>query len=318
MSTSVGRPAPSVRASACRTEQRSLRGRFGDFVERRIAYLLVLPTVICIVLVDVYPLLFNLWISFQERKISSAVPIFVGLRNYQRIVADPEVWNAIRVSLIFTGASVFFSFMIGFGLALLLNREFRARGIVRSVFIIPWAIPAFVAALVWSWMFNDQFGILAAQFRSYGLRPPIWLGRDWALWSLIAVMVWKSFPFQLVVLLAGLQAIPKEQYEAAAVDGANVFQRFWSITIPLIRPVAMVGILLAAVNAFHYFTIPWILTRGGPANATNVIPIATYNIAFIAGDFGYAAAAAVLLFLFILAISGLYIWQYVREIQDLA
>jgi multiple sugar transport system permease protein len=221
------------------------------------------------------------------------------------------------VSLIFTVASVFFSFIIGFGLALLLNREFRARGIVRSVFIIPWAIPAFVAALVWAWMFNDQFGILAAFFRGAGLRAPIWLGRDWALWSLIAVMVWKSFPFQLVVLLAGLQSIPKEQYEAAAVDGANVFQRFWAITLPLIKPVAMVGILLAAVNAFHYFTIPWILTRGGPANATNVIPIATYNIAFIAGDFGYAAAAAVLMFLFILVISGVYIWQYVREVQDL-
>ena len=129
-------------------------------------------------------------------------------------------------------------------------------------------------------------------------------------------MVWKSFPFQLVVLLAGLQSIPKDQYEAAAVDGANVFQRFWTITVPLIKPVAMVGILLASVNAFHYFTIPWILTRGGPANATNVIPIATYNIAFIAGDFGYAAAAAVLMFLFILVISGVYIWQYVREVQD--
>ena len=186
------------------------------------------------------------------------------------------------------------------------------------MFIIPWAIPAFVAALVWAWMFNDQFGILAAFYRSFGLRAPIWLGRDWALWSLIGVMVWKSFPFQLVVLLAGLQAIPKEQYEAAEVDGASLVQRFWHITVPLIRPVAMIGILLASVNAFHYFTIPWILTRGGPANATNVIPIATYNIAFIAGDFGYAAAAAVLMFLFILATSGLYIWQYVREVRELA
>jgi multiple sugar transport system permease protein len=316
MSAEIQRPARD--SASARTARPTLGVRLGSLVERRIAYLLVLPTVLGIVLVDIYPLLFNLWISFQERKISTAVPIFVGLRNYQRIVADPEVWNAIRVSLIFTVGSVFFSFVIGFGLALLLNRQFRGRGIVRSVFIIPWAIPAFVAALVWSWMFNDQFGILAAMFRSYGLRAPIWLGRDWALTSLIAVMVWKSFPFQLVVLLAGLQAIPKEQYEAAEVDGANVFQRFLNITIPLIRPVAMVGILLASVNAFHYFTIPWILTRGGPANATNVIPIATYNIAFIAGDFGYAAAAAVLMFLFILATSALYIWQYVREVQELA
>jgi ABC-type sugar transport system permease subunit len=299
-----------------RPSSRLATGRMAMLLERHIAYVLILPTVIGILLVDFYPLLYNLWISFQERKISSAVAPFVGLRNYQRIIADPEVWNAIRVSLIFTFGSVLFSFLIGFGLALLLNRQFRGRGAVRSIFIVPWAMPAFVAALVWAWMFNDQFGILSALFRNLGLRAPVWLGRDWALWSLIAVMVWKSFPFQLVVLLAGLQAIPREQYEAAAVDGATPVQRFWNITVPLIRPVAMVGILLAAINAFHYFTIPWILTRGGPANATNVIPIATYNIAFIAGDFGYAAAAAVLMFIFILLMSGLYIWQYVREVQE--
>jgi trehalose/maltose transport system permease protein len=322
MSTSA-RPERIVAAGAesasvaDRPSARLATGRVAMLLERHIAYVLILPTVIGILLVDFYPLLYNLWISFQERKISSAVAPFIGLRNYTRIIGDPEVWNAIRVSLIFTFGSVLFSFLIGFGLALLLNRQFRGRGAVRSIFIVPWAMPAFVAALVWAWMFNDQFGIFSAMFRSLGMRAPVWLGRDWALWSLIAVMVWKSFPFQLVVLLAGLQAIPREQYEAAAVDGATPPQRFWNITVPLIRPVAMVAILLAAINAFHYFTIPWILTRGGPANATNVIPIATYNIAFIAGDFGYAAAAAVLMFIFILLMSGLYIWQYVREVQDL-
>jgi multiple sugar transport system permease protein len=322
MSTSTHRqPLGAARAEPVGAvpAARSLRtGRLSMFLERHIAYVLILPTVVGILLVDLYPLLYNLWISFQERKISSAVAPFIGLRNYARILGDPEVWNAIRVSLLFTVGSVLFSFLIGFGLALLLNRRFRGRAVVRSVFIIPWAVPAFVAALVWAWMFNDQFGILSALFRSFGARAPVWLGRDWALWSLIAVMVWKSFPFQLVILLAGLQAISREQYEAAAVDGASPLQRFWNITVPLIRPVAMVGILLAAINAFHYFTIPWILTRGGPANATNVIPIATYNIAFIAGDFGYAAAAAVLMFIFILLMSSLYIWQYVREVQDLA
>ena len=117
-------------------------------LERHIAYVLILPTIIGILLVDFYPLLYNLWISFQERKISSAVAPFVGLRNYSRIIGDPEVWNAIRVSLIFTFGSVLFSFLIGFGLALLLNRQFRGRGAVRSIFIVPWAMPPF-AALVW-------------------------------------------------------------------------------------------------------------------------------------------------------------------------
>jgi multiple sugar transport system permease protein len=284
------------------------------FIERNIAYLLILPTVLGILIVNFYPLAYTVVISFQEYKISSREPLFIGLSNYRRILADPEVWHAIRISAVFTIVSVGLSFLIGLALALLLNRPLRGRGLIRSLFIIPWAIPAFVAALIWSWMYNDQFGILGALLKQAGVaRPPIWLSTDTALWALIAVMVWKSFPFQLVVLLAGLQSIPPDLYEAAAVDGASTWRRFRSITLPLLRPVAMVAVLLAAINAFHYFPIPWILTRGGPSNATNVIPIATYNIAFAAGDFGYGAAAALLMFLFIAAVSALYLWYYIRE-----
>lgn len=293
----------------------SWRQALSWWVERRIAFILILPTLIGIAVITLYPLAYAFVISFQANRLRSRESPFIGFDNYRAIVTDPEVWNSIRITLIFTLVSVVASFAIGLILALLLNRPLWGRRLMRSLFIIPWAIPAFVAALIWSWMFNDQFGIINAVLDDLGFsQPPIWLDREHALGSLIGVMTWKSFPFQIVVLLAGLQSIPGDLYEAAAVDGANALQRFWAITLPLLKPVAMVSILLAAINAFHYFPIPWILTGGGPSNATNVISIETYTQAFGAGNFGRGAAAAVFMFLFIIAMSAVYIWAYLREV----
>jgi multiple sugar transport system permease protein len=296
----------------------SFRTRVSNFVERHIAYFLIAPTIIGIAIVNVYPLLDTVRLSFTDRLLSRPEENtrFVGLTNYSNILSSPDVWNAFKVSLIFTVASVGFSFIIGLTLALLLNQELPGRSLLRSIFIIPWAVPAFVASLTWSWMFNDQFGIISSLLKGLGItRPPIWLGADLALYSLILVMVWKSFPFQMVVLLAGLQAIPGELYEAATVDGAVGRQRFWYITLPLLKPIAMISVLLASINAFNYFTIPWILTRGGPAGATNVLPIYTYTIGFVGGDFGFAATMAVIMFIFILIAGSLYLWQYLRETE---
>jgi multiple sugar transport system permease protein len=290
----------------------------GNFVERHIAYFLIAPTILGIAIVNVYPLLDTVRLSFTNRLLSRPEDEtkFIGLDNYVSILSSPGVWNAFKVSLIFTVASVGFSFIIGFTLALLLNRPLPGRGILRSIFIIPWAVPAFVAALTWSWMFNDQFGIFASLLKDMGVaKPPIWLGADLALFSLTVVMIWKSFPFQLIVLLAGLQAIPGDLYEAAEVDGAVSYQKFRYITLPLIKPVAMISILLAAINAFNFFTIPWILTRGGPGDATSVLPIYTYTVGFVGGDFGFAATMAVIMFIFILIIGSLYLWQYLREVD---
>ena len=293
-----------------------MRRLSAGWLDRHAPYLLIAPTVLGILLVDVYPLLFNALISLQERKISTANPVFVGLRNYATVIRDPEVLHSLKVSVMFTVASVTLSYAIGLVLALLLNRRLRWRGVLRAVFIVPWAIPAFVAALIWGWMYNDQFGIISALAKDLGIsRPPIFLSAPYALGSLITVMVWKSFPFQFVVLLAGLSAIDEEILRAAEVDGASPWQRFWQITFPLLKPVSMVAILLAAINAFQYFPIPWLLTQGGPANATNVVPIAVYNTAFLGGDFGASAAMAMLMFLFIVVMGGLYVRYYVREVE---
>jgi ABC-type sugar transport system permease subunit len=290
----------------------------GNFVERHIAYFLIAPTILGIAIVNVYPLLDTVRLSFTNRLLSRPEDEtkFIGLDNYSAILSSPGVWNAFKVSLIFTIASVGFSFVIGFALALLLNRPLPGRGILRSIFIIPWAVPAFVAALTWSWMFNDQFGIFASLLKDWGVaKPPIWLGADLALFSLTVVMIWKSFPFQLIVLLAGLQAIPGDLYEAAEVDGAVSYQKLRYITLPLIKPVAMISVLLGSINAFNFFTIPWILTRGGPGDATSVLPIYSYTVGFVGGDFGFAATMAVIMFIFILIVGSLYLWQYLREVD---
>ena len=293
-----------------------LKAPTSAWLDRNAAYVLIAPTVVGVAIVDAYPLMFNLLISLQQRKISTAHATFVGLRNYTTVLANPEALHSLQVSLVFTVASVALSYAIGLILALLLNRPLWGRGLLRSLFIVPWATPAFVAALVWGWMYNDQFGIIPSLAKDVGIQhPPVFLSVQYALASLVTVMVWKSFPFQLVVLLAGLSAIDSDLLHAAQVDGATAGQRFRYITFPLLRPVSMVAVLLAAINAFQYFPIPWILTHGGPANATNVVPIAVYNTAFLAGDFGEAAAMATLMFLFILAIGTFYLWQYIREVE---
>src|SRR5262249_30922919 len=245
-----------------------MRRHAAGWLDRRAPYLLIAPTLLGILVVDVYPLLFSALISLQERKISTLEPVFVGLRNYAAVIRDPEMVHSIKVSVIFTVASVALSYVIGLVLALLLNRRVRWRGLLRAVFIVPWAIPAFIAALIWGWMYNDQFGIIPALAKDLGIaRPPIFLSAPYALGSLIAVMVWKSFPFQFVVLLAGLSAIDEEILRAAEVDGATPWQRFWQITFPLLKPVSVVGGLLAAVNGFPYFPIPWRPEPGRPAHA---------------------------------------------------
>jgi multiple sugar transport system permease protein len=293
-------------------------GSIAGLLERHAPYILIAPALVGILIVDVYPLFFNTLISLQVRRISTAQPRFIGLQNYAAVVRDPEMLHSLHVSITFTLVSVVFSYLVGLCLALLLNRPIKGRGLLRSIFIIPWAMPAFVAALIWGWMYNDQFGILPALAKGLGIvHPPVFLSAPLALWSLIAVMVWKSFPFQFVVLLAGLSGIDGEILQAAEIDGASNWQRFQHVIFPLLRPVSMAAVLLAAINAFQYFPIPWILTQGGPANATNVVPIAVYNTAFLVGDFGSAAAIATLMFGFILIGGAVYLLEYVREIQQL-
>ncbi len=275
-----------------RARRKPLSKRTMSRLDRSAHHVLLAPTLLAIGAITLYPLIYGLVASFRGVSLSDPDAGFVGFRNYTEILSDPETWHSIWLTIIFTAVSVAFSFALGLAGALALNLDFRFRGIVRSLFIIPWAVPAFVAALTWGWIYNDQFGILSALFSKVGLHAPQWLGSEHAMQSLIIVMVWKSFPFQLVMLLAGLQSIPPELYEAARVDGASVVKQFSHITLPLLMPISLVALFMAVVNAFQYFPIPWILTAGGPSNATNVIAISSYNLAFNAGEIGLGAAVA--------------------------
>lgn len=313
---------PDRHAGSDRQIKRSFTRRAGNaalnVVDRRPAPFFLAPALIGIVLIDGIPLVYGLAISLFNQSLSNQNTSFVGLHNYAVQLSNPSTWHSIGLSLIFTGFSVAFAFLLGIISALLLNAPMRGRGAIRAILIIPWAIPAFVAALIWQWMYNDQFGIIDSVLSTMGVQnPPIWLSAQHAMLSLIIVMVWKSFPFQMLLLLAGLQAIPDELYEAAKTDGASAWKRFTSITLPLLQPISFIAILMAAINAFQFFPIPWILTAGGPADATNVIPISSYNTAFQAGQISQGATIATIMFIIILVGASLYLWRYVKQIGSL-
>lgn len=292
--------------------------RFQLLADRRAALFLLIPTAVALLIVDGYPLISAIMMSLQKRSLDSPNVSFVGFDNYLRLFADPQTLKSIGLSLVFTIGSVGLSFIVGMAGALLLNPPIPGRGILRALFIIPWAVPAFVAALSWSWIFNDQFGILSAALRSIGItNPPVWLDTDHAMGSLILVMFWKSFPFQLVMLLAGLQSIPSELYEAAELDGAGPIARFWRITLPLLLPVSMASLMLAVINAFQFFPIPWILTGGGPSGATNVIPISAYNLVFQAGEISSGSTLAVIMFLVTLVAAIAFVSVYSKKVGEL-
>ncbi len=287
-------------------------------IDRRPARFFLAPALIGMVLIDGVPLVYGLAISLFNQSLSNPTTSFVGLHNYAVQLSNPSTWHSIGLSLIFTGFSVAFAYLIGIISALLLNAPMGGRGVIRATLIIPWAIPAFVAALIWQWMYNDQFGIIDSVLTTLGVHhPPVWLSAQYAMVSLIIVMVWKSFPFQMLLLLAGLQAIPDELYEAANIDGASSWQRFRLITVPLLQPISFIAILMAAINAFQFFPIPWILTAGGPADATNVIPISSYNTAFQAGQISQGATIATIMFIIILVGASVYLWRYVKQIGSL-
>lgn len=287
-------------------------------IDRRPAPFFLAPALMGVLLIDGIPLVYGLVLSLFNQSLSNPTTSFVGLRNYSTQLSDPSTWNSIGLSLVFTLSSVALAFLLGMISALLLNAPMRARGVIRALLIIPWAVPAFVAALIWQWMYNDQFGIINSVMTGLGVHnPPLWLSSRYAMMSLIIVMVWKSFPFQMVLLLAGLQAIPDELYEAAKVDGASPWKGFVSITLPLLRPISFISVLMAAINAFQFFPIPWILTAGGPAGATNVIPISSYNTAFQAGQLSQGATIATIMFIIILIGASVYLWRYVKLMGSL-
>lgn len=237
-------------------------------------------------------------------------PIFSGVKNYLKILNDVDLRNSLLQTAYWTFGSVIIQFVLGFVAALILGETFRGRGLARSLLLIPWAMPSVVGALAWKWMYHGQYGLLNHMLRSLHLisHDVNWLGNiSTAMVSVIVTNSWRGFPFMMLMLLAGLQNIPKEIYDASAVDGASFWQQLWYIILPLLKPVIFVVILLASIWTFNNLTYIYILTGGGPAGRTDILVTFVYKQGFEYFHFGYAATLSVMLFLVILALSLAYI-----------
>ena len=274
----------------------------------------VTPALLMMAGLILYPLLYTVWLSFTSER-----GAFIGLENYDEVIADRITSLALRNTVVYVGFSVLFQVLIGTAAAILLNRQFRGRGFVRSVVLVPWVVPAIVAATTWAWMMHTEFGIVNYILVSAGaIEAPVgWLtNRDTVMPALIAVNVWKMFPFVALMVLAGLQSIPDTLYEAARVDGANLWQEIRFVMLPQLRLVLTSVSLILTIWGFNGITIIYAMTRGGPANRSLITPIQIFKHAFEFLRFNEAAALSVLLFLGLAALTAIYLYVFSRTQED--
>lgn len=273
------------------------RGGWPRWAKRWSPLLWVLPACLLYTVFKLVPMISGLYLSLL-RWDGIEPPVFVGLQNYQRILDDEIIGLALRNNVQYALGTVAGKIALSLFLALLLNQSLRGRAFYRTSLFMPVVMSFVVVGILWSWLFNTQFGLINSLFQTLGWDFLVldWLGdTKVALWSLIIVDIWKWYGFHMVIFLAGLQTIPTELYEAARIDGAGRWQQFWSITLPLLQPVMLVNVTLSLMGAFNVFDIPYVMTEGGPANSTMVMSLHIYIRGFKFYRFGYAAALSYVL-----------------------
>lgn len=259
------------------------------------AWLFLTPALILLGIFLLWPIAYLCYLSFTAGSFTVTGPHWIGLKNYQRLLLDPDFWQVLGNTIYFTLATVVPSLVIPVGLAVLLNRSLALRGILRSAFFLPSIISLVAAGLGFRWLFQDT-GPINAFLGILGTGPVSWLGDPlWAMPVLIILSIWKQLGFNMVVFLAGLQAIPSSRYEAAELDGANGWQQFWYITLPGLRSTMIFATITTAIFTLRSFEQVYVITSGGPMNSTNLLVYYIYQEAFGQFDFGYAAAAATVL-----------------------
>ncbi|MEU5911761.1 sugar ABC transporter permease [Micromonospora sp. NPDC047527] len=260
-----------------------------------------------------YPLYRNVELSLREYTVRSFVQggaPFAGLDNYRTVLTDPAFGPTLAHTLVFTAASLAFQFTIGMALALFFHQHFPLSRTLRALILVPWLLPLIVSASTWSWLLNSDSGLVNAALGVVGIDQVNWLtSPGWSLTSVIIANVWIGIPFNLVVLYSGLQAIPVEMYEASALDGATGWQRFWSITFPLLRPVSAITLLLGLIYTLKVFDIIWIMTKGGPTGSSATLATWAYRLGFgnLLPEFGPGAAVGNLLIVMALIAGLVYI-----------
>ena len=270
------------------------------------------PAIVTILLIAVIPLAQTIGDSlFQiNLKFENAPRPFVGLDNYGKVLSDESWFNALSVTGLVVVASVAVELVLGMLIALLINRSFRGRGIVRAAVLVPWALTTVVSAKMWAWIYDGQYGVFNDLLMRLGLidQPIIFLVRpELTIWAMIAAEIWKTTPFMALLLLAGLQLIPTELYEASALDGASRWQAFWRVTLPMLKPTILVALLFRTIDAVRMFDLPRVLTNGGPGKSTETVVLYTYNTFFTSLNFGYGSTLAVMIFLIVVLVSFIYI-----------
>lgn len=274
----------------------------------------VLPAVVFVALLMLYPLYYNVNISFHDVNLANFAGgerPFVGLQNYVDAFGNPAFWGSLGTSLLYTGASIFLSFLIGYALALFFNRTFPGGRLMTAVLLVTYVLPTVVSGTIWRWMLQGDAGIVNAVLQRLGLiqEPIFWLlGPTTAMISVIISTVWVTSPFVMILLHAGLQGIPGGLYEAARIDGANAPKRFWYITVPMMRPVALTVLLLSFIFTFKTFDNIFVMTGGGPGAATTIMPIYAYQTAFEFFEFSDGAVASTVLMVISIVMALGYFW----------
>ncbi|MDG2992318.1 sugar ABC transporter permease [Candidatus Synechococcus calcipolaris G9] len=275
--------------------------------ERSIGWLFLAPSLVILAIVYGYPIFRALWLSlFRENLGTNLNPVFNGLGNYDRLIQDGRFWLSLWHTSIFSLVSLAVELILGLAIALLLDQTFRGRGLVRTIAILPWALPTALIALAWRWIFSGEFGVwndILINWLHLIDTPINWLGNPtWAMVCLIAADAWKTTPFVSILLLAGLQAIPQDLYEAHRMDGATSWQSFWQITLPLLLPQILIALLFRFAQAVGVFDLVAVMTGGGPGGATEMVALYIYATVMRYLDFGYGAALVVITFLILISV----------------
>jgi ABC-type sugar transport system permease subunit len=304
----------SAQAAAQRPVPRRRRSGAGTRIagDRKLGYLLVAPVIVLLLAVTAYPLFYNLWNSFHHVNLSEAggAESFAGVDNYTRMFGSHAWVSALERTAAFTAVSIVFETVIALVLALMLNRRFIGRGFLRAAILVPWAVPTVVSATLWKTMFDPRSGFVDYLLGGVGLpgAHTTWLAGVWTSWAAIFVAdAWKNVPFMAIILLAGLQVIPDEVYEAARMDGASSWQAFRRMTLPLLKPALAVALIFRTLQAFLVFDVIYIMTGGGPGVSTETLSFLNWQTFLIDTDFGYGGAISVMLVVMALAISAIYV-----------
>jgi multiple sugar transport system permease protein len=308
-----------MEAATARLGRRRKRGKTYGSEERRLAALLLTPAMAVIALVAAYPIGYAFWLSLTEYSVR--VPgkwRFAGLDNYTQAFGSSEFWSAVKNTFLFTGISVTLELAIGLGMAVAMHEAFRGRGILRTVVLVPWAVLTVVSAITWRTLFEPNLGLAPQILDAVGIGGNIvWLGQEgYAMAVMILADVWKTAPFMALLLLAGLQVIPDDVYDAAKVDGATTWQRFRRITIPLLMPAILVALIFRTLDALRIFDLPYVLTQG--SNGTTTLSLIAHQELTANRLIGYGSALSVLTFVIVMAVSFLYIRTVGGNIRSLA